>query len=563
MFVLETFALGSLLFAGGRLAFRRKSAQTESSQVHKQTVLDATDEPKQSQHALTQARAKRDLRTSQVALGLAVAGAALRMPVIGLASLPVMLLVFAPVYGGAWRALRARRVDAQVLDATRVSVCVVMGYTVIAALNALLHASSQRLFLRSEEELRSTLHESMGLNERLACVECGGIEVQTPLDQIKPSMLLALRGGDTVPVDGVVVSGSAWFALRFAEDRVAEAKLGDRIAAGSRILDGAVSLRVEAVPETAVTLYGQLQEAPLKQTLLSRIGEDTGGRMAPWMIAAFALSTPIMGVNRAAAFLTTSFGAQMNRLSPYTARQFIGFASHHGILIREPRALELANRVDMIIFDARVLDHPSARPHAAGLIHALGLMPQSSTDASTLPFGIFVMATSEDQGHRLADDLGLDGYFIEAEGGRRAALVEGFQLGGRTVCYVGTGVRDAAAMNTALLSVDVREPSDLSETQAHIVLLDPRLRGLPGVFDLAKLFTAKQSFNLLAPIGVDLIDISTTVFLHFGLVYSVLLSYTGLLSSVAQAKMPKRPPIALPKAPSPPNPSEEEPRRIT
>jgi len=98
-----------------------------------------------------------------------------------------------------------------------------------------------------------------------------------------------------------------------------------------------------------------------------------------------------------------------------------------------------------------------------------------------------------------------------------------------------------------MLSVDVREPSDLSETQAHIVLLDPRMRGLPGVFDLAKLFAAKQSFNLLAPVGFDLLDISTTVFLHFGLVYSIFLSYTGLLCSVAQAKMPKRPHIALPK----------------
>ncbi len=563
MFVIETFVLGSLLYAGGRLAFRRKPAQTESPQEPNKTLLVQANQSEQGQHALTQAQAKRDLHASQVALGLAVTGAVLRMPVIGLISLPVMLLVFAPVYGGAWRALRTRRVNAQVLDATRISVCVVMGYTVIAALNALLHASSQRLFLRSEEELRNTLHESMGLQERLVWIDCGGIEVQTPLEQIKPGMVMALRSGDTVPVTGVVVSGSAWFALRFAEDRAVEANLGDKIAAGSRILDGAVSLRVDAVPETAVTLYEQLQEAPPKQTLLSRIGEDTGGRMAPWMVAAFALSTPIMGVNRAAAFLTTSFGAQMNRLSPYTARQFIGFASHHGILIREPRALELANMVNMIIFDARVLDHPSARPHAPGLIHALELRPWPSTDASTQPFGIFVMATSEDQGHRLADDLGLDGYFIEAEGGGRGALVEGLQLGGRTVCYVGTGARDAAAMNTALLSVDVREPSDLSETQAHIVLLDPRMRGLPGVFELARLFIAKQSFNLLAPIGVDLIDISTTVFLHFGLVYSVLLSYTGLLSSVAQAKMPKRPPIALPKAPSPPNPSEEEPRRIT
>lgn len=563
MFVLETFAIGSLLYAGGRLVFRRKSAQTESSQAHKQTVPAATDEPKQSQHGLTQARNQRDLRTSQVALGLAVAGAALRMPVIGLASLPAMLLVFAPVYGGAWRALRTGRIDAQVLDATRVSVCVIMGYTVIAALNALLHASSQRLFLRSEEELSNTLQESMGLKERLVWVEYGGIEVQTPLEQIKPGMVMALRGGDTVPADGVVVSGSAWFAPRFAEDTATEAKLGDSIAAGSRILDGATSLRAEAAPETDVSLYGQLQEAPLKQTLLRRIGEDTGGRMAPWMIAAFALSTPIMGVNRAAAFLTTSFGAQMNRLSPYTVRQFIGFASSHGIFILEPRALELANLVNMIIFDARVLDHPSARPHAAGLIHALGHRSWSGTNASSPPFGIFVMATSEDQGRCLADDLGLDGYFIETEGAGRAALVEAFQSGGRTVCYVGTGVRDAAAMNTALLSVDVREPSDLSETQAHIVLLDPRLRGLPGVFELARLFAAKQGYNLLAPVGVDLLDISTTIFLHFGLVYSVFLSYAGLFSSVAQAKMPKRPPAVSPKAPPPPNPSEENPRLIT
>ena len=563
MFVLETFVLGSLLYAGGRFALRRKSAQTQSSQVHKQTILGATDEPKQSQHALTQAQAKRDLRTSQVALGLAVAGSALRIPALGLASLPAMLLVFAPVYGGAWRALRTWRIDAQVLDATRVSVCVIMGYTVIAALNALLHASSQRLFLRSEEELSNTLQESLGLKERLVWVECGGVEVQTPLDQIKPGMVLVLRGGDTAPVDGVVVSGSAWFALRFAEDRAAEARLGDRVAAGSQILDGAVSLRIEAIPETALTLYGQLREAPLKQTLLRRIGEDTGGRMGPWMIAAFALSTPIMGVNRAAAFLTTSFGTQMNRLSPYTARQFIGFAANHGILILEPRALELANLVNMVIFDARVLDHPSARPHAAGLVHALGLMQCPSADPLPTPLGIYVMATSEDQGRCLVDDLGLDGYFIETESAGRAALVEGLLLGGRTVCYVGTGARDAAALDNALLSVEVREPSDLSETQAHIVLLDPRLRGLPGVFELARLFAAKQSFNLLAPIGVDLLDISTTIFLHFGLVYSVLLSYTGLLSSVAQAKMPKSPPIALPKAPPPPNPGEEDPRLIT
>ena len=105
--------------------------------------------------------------------------------------------------------------------------------------------------------------------------------------------------------------------------------------------------------------------------------------------------------------------------------------------------------------------------------------------------------------------------------------------------------------------------SDLRETRAHIVLQDPRMRGLCGAFDLARLFFVKERFNLLAPVGIDLIEISTTVFLHFGLTCSVLLSYLGLLSGIAQSKMPKSQPIALPKAPPAQNCGKEEQKLIT
>jgi Cu2+-exporting ATPase len=159
------------------------------------------------------------------------------------------------------------------------------------------------------------------------------------------------------------------------------------------------------------------------------------------------------------------------------------------------------------------------------------------------------------------DELGLDGYYVEAEGNARAALIEHLQLSGKLVCYVSGGGHDQAAMDSALLSVEVREASDLRETQAQIVLLDPRLRGLPGVFDLALAFADKQKFNLLNPVAVDFVDISTTVFLHFGLVYSVLLSYTGLLSSVVHARLPKNMPYA-PGATAPPDFSAEASRQI-
>ena len=45
----------------------------------------------------------------------------------------------------------------------------------------------------------------------------------------------------------------------------------------------------------------------------------------------------------------------------------------------------------------------------------------------------------------------------------------------------------------------------------------------------------------MTPIGFDLLDITTTLFVHLGLFYSVLFNYAGLLLSAANARMPLQP----------------------
>jgi hypothetical protein len=77
----------------------------------------------------------------------------------------------------------------------------------------------------------------------------------------------------------------------------------------------------------------------------------------------------------------------------------------------------------------------------------------------------------------------------------------------------------------------------VTTTSAHIVLLDNDLGQLGRCFDLAAAFVAKQGFSLMTPIGFDLVDITTTVFVHLGLVYSVLYNYTGLLLGAANARV--------------------------
>jgi hypothetical protein len=60
-------------------------------------------------------------------------------------------------------------------------------------------------------------------------------------------------------------------------------------------------------------------------------------------------------------------------------------------------------------------------------------------------------------------------------------------------------------------------------------LLGTDLQAVSQLFALSAAFGERQRFNLIAPMGVDVVDISTTLLLDFGLVYSVMFTYVGLL----------------------------------
>jgi cation transport ATPase len=542
--ILELFALGGLVYAG-RKALPRRKPRTGGSGGSGGQARRLPEQPKPPV-------ARRELTAASVSLGLAVSGAALGSPLLGLASLPGMLFVFVPTYAEAWRLLRQRRVGREVLDAARVTVCVAMGYVVIAALDALLNAAGRRLFRRGEEDFRDTLDEAFGSREASAWVYCDGVELQTKADDICPGAIVVLSQGDVAPAAGVVLAGQARVRPRLAPRPVAEKRRGDPVRAGSLVVSGRLYVSVERKPAPLPSPHEALERAALGTTAIQRLGERSGDHMASWMLAAFVLSTPWLGVNRAAAFLTTSFGGQLRQLSPHTNRQAIGYAARHGILVREARALERAFLVNTLVFDARVLSASAVRAQAEGLVHALRQRPWPAARLLARPFAVHVLADSDGEGRRLQAELGLDDYFVEPSAAGRATLIQNLQLGGRCVCYVGAGEGDEAAMRTALLAVAHRPHGLLGDTPAAIVLTGEDLLGLPGLFDLAAAFTARQGNNLSTPIGMDLIDISTTLFLHFGLIYSVLLSHAGLLSSAVRARFPRAGPCLEWQAEPPP-----------
>lgn len=96
-------------------------------------------------------------------------------------------------------------------------------------------------------------------------------------------------------------------------------------------------------------------------------------------------------------------------------------------------------------------------------------------------------------------------------------------------------------MAQAQVAIAWRGLTTLPTNGAQVVLLDQDLQQLPRFFELAAAFGVKQGFSLVAPIGLDLVDLATTIFIHFGLVYSILFNYTGLWLGAAYARVPLLP----------------------
>lgn len=375
------------------------------------------------QPAATDAQqADRDLAVSAASLGVAAAGGVLTLPVLGWLSLPVSLYLFVPVICEAGQVIsKEHRVNDQVLTTARLGVCVVMGYTFIAALDAGLHTLTQRMRVRNEAAWRQALQH------------------------------------------------------RFDKDEA--------------------------------HLIAWLEQTSTQPTATQQVGERMGSRAAPLMLATCVLSTPLLGINHSTAFLTTFFGSHLRKLGPYTAREFMRHALEQDILLTHPQLLDQAHKVDTVVFDGCILYDTVVCGQFGDIAQALRQQQRA----------VYVFADADD----------------------KAGLIRQWRAEGKTVAYVGSGDKDLPAIQAANLAILQRHQVLMAGNVPHIWLPSADLLSVLKVFALADTFASRQQFNLFAPLGVDMVDIATTLLLDFGLVYSVMFTYAGLMLGMGNARLPR------------------------
>lgn len=144
---------------------------------------------------------------------------------------------------------------------------------------------------------------------------------------------------------------------------------------------------------------------------------------------------------------------------------------------------------------------------------------------------------------RLAEELGMDGYFAETLPERKAELIAQLQAQGKTVCYVGDGVNDSIALKQADVSISIRGASTVATDTAQIVLMDRSLAQLPYLFAMGRQFSGHMKKAVAAVVVPSFVAMGGAIlFFHFTLLQSLILPQLGLIAGVAIAlRRPAKP----------------------
>lgn len=104
---------------------------------------------------------------------------------------------------------------------------------------------------RSKGKTTDALKSLMRLTPKTAVIEADGVETTVPVEQVKKDDIFVVRPGESIPVDGIVVSGSGAVneAALTGESIPVDKAEGDRVSAATINQSGFLRCRAERVGE--------------------------------------------------------------------------------------------------------------------------------------------------------------------------------------------------------------------------------------------------------------------------------------------------------------------------
>ena len=203
---------------------------------------------------------------------------------------------------------------------------------------------------------RAGIEKLVHLTPQTARIVSGGAERVVPAEEVRVGDVLRVLPGETVPVDGVILSGQTSInqAVMTGESLPVDKSAGDEVSSGTVNQFGAFEMRASRVGEDSSIqrMIRLVQSADAGKAKIVGLAD----RWATWIVVialtAAALTWLISGqIIRAVTILVVFCPCALVLATPTAIMAAIGNATKHGFLVREGDALERLARVSVIAFD--------------------------------------------------------------------------------------------------------------------------------------------------------------------------------------------------------------------
>ena len=288
-------------------------------------------------------------------------------------SAPVVLLVAYPIHKAAFRNIMHPTMDNLIsmgsLAAFGWSIYAnATGagdvYTEVAAGVIFFVILGRYLETRAKAKASSALTSLLALGSKEVTIVRGGFPLIVPIEQLQIGDEFEVRPGDRIATDGIVVKGESAVdnSMLTGETKPIDVRPGSSVIGASINHNGRLIVRATRVGSdtelariTAMVISAQGTKAPI-QRLADRISAVfvpivtvlAIGTFAGWY---FTGSTLTKSISIAITVLVIACPCALGLATPVALLVASGRGAARGIVLREPRVLEVARNVDTVLFD--------------------------------------------------------------------------------------------------------------------------------------------------------------------------------------------------------------------
>ncbi|WP_287568743.1 heavy metal translocating P-type ATPase [Thermodesulfobacterium sp.] len=221
-------------------------------------------------------------------------------------------------------------------------------------------------FLEAKAKYKTTeaIKKLASLQPSKARIIKDNMEKEVSIKEVQVGYLVLVKPGERFPVDGEIVEGIGLVdqSVITGESLPVEKRVGDKVIGGTVNLTGSFKVRVTHVGKDTVLAHiiKLVREAQATKPAIQKLADRIASVFVPLVIA-IALVTFLVWVGlgygltfslmNAISVLVVACPCALGLATPTAIAVATGKAAEENILIKNPEALEYANRLNYVVFD--------------------------------------------------------------------------------------------------------------------------------------------------------------------------------------------------------------------